>query len=322
MNIYPWQQNSWDEIFSDELKMPHAYIFYGAQTQEINKFTSELVKSVLCSKSSKDHFACGVCQNCFWCETNHPDLKIVESSSDIDEKSNSDVLNISNAREVKKFLELTPHQTNGKKIIVVYDAQRLNVAASNALLKSIEEPPNDCLIIFTLNDLANLLPTIASRCRLMPFFKPTINEAKKFLNETNNSNLIDSLQLYNNSPLQLINEKELLATTNTIVNELKRGDKIDLMKINSIWLESGLAWVINLLQKWSYDLLLCKLSEGHSYFPKDVKIVKELAVNADLSRLIIFQKSLNSIKSYAKTTVNKEINLSAVMIEYKKIFIS
>ena len=320
MNIYPWQKSSWNELFLDELKMPHAYIFYGTQTQEINKFVDELIKSILCSQPSEEKFSCGECQDCLWSKTNHPDLKIVESSSDKDENLNSDVLNVANAREVKKFLELTPHQANGKKIVAVYDAERLNIAASNALLKTIEEPPNDCLIIFTVNDIANLLPTITSRCRLIPFPKPSIKDAKEFLNQTDNIDLIDNLQLYNNAPLQLINEKEMLANTNIIINELKKGNKIDLMKINNIWLDNGLVWIINLVQKWAYELLLCKLSEGHNYFPNNIKAVQELALNADLSKLLTYQISLNTIKSYAKTTVNKEINLGTVMIEYKKIF--
>ena len=107
MNIYPWQKNAWSEVFSNKDKMPHAYIFYGAQTLEINKFVDELIKSVLCSKPTNEDFACGECQDCLWSDTNHPDLKVVESSSDKDEKLNSDILNIANAREVKKFLELT-----------------------------------------------------------------------------------------------------------------------------------------------------------------------------------------------------------------------
>tara|TARA_B100001105_G_scaffold253136_1_gene246096 strand:+ start:1152 stop:2120 length:969 start_codon:yes stop_codon:yes gene_type:complete len=320
MNIYPWQKSSWNELFLDELRMPHAYIFYGTQTQEINKFVDELIKSILCSQPSEENFACGKCQDCLWSKTNHPDLKIVESSSDKDENLNSDVLNVANAREVKKFLELTSHQANGKKIVAVYDAERLNIAASNALLKIIEEPPNDCLIIFTVNDIASLLPTITSRCRLITFPKPSIKDAKEFLSQTDNIDLIDNLQLYNNAPLQLINEKEMLANTNIIINELKKGNKIDLMKINNIWLDNGLVWIINLVQKWAYELLLCKLSEGHNYFPNNIKAVQELALNADLSKLLTYQISLNTIKSYAKTTVNKEINLGTVMIEYKKIF--
>ena len=312
MNIYPWQKKSWVEVFSNEAKMPHANIFYGPQTLEINKFVYELIKSVLCSQPTKEHFACCECQDCLWSETSHPDLKVVERGPDKDEKLNSDILNIANAREVKKFLELTSHQANGKKIVVIYGAERLNVAASNALLKTIEEPPNNCLIILTVNNLANLLPTITSRCRLISLTNPSKEDAKNFLEETNNVDLISSLELYNNSPLQLISEKEMLADINIILDELK--------KVNNIWLNNGLAWIINLLQKWSYEILLYKLSEEHTYFPDDIKVIHKLALNADLSKLLTYQKSLNTIKSYAQKSVNKEINLNSVIIEYKNIF--
>jgi DNA polymerase-3 subunit delta' len=320
MNIYPWQKNSWGELFFNESKMAHAYIFYGTQIEEVNKFASEVVRSVLCSNISKEKFACGACQNCVWSKANHPDLKIVDSNFDRDETLKTDIINIANVRDAIKFLEITSHQPSGKKILVVYDANRLNIAASNALLKTIEEPPNNCLIIFTVNNLANLLPTIISRCRLISFLKPSIEDATEFLKETNNFNLIDNLQLYNNSPLQLISEKEMLANINIIINELKKGKRIDLMQINNIWLSNGLTWIINLLQKWSYELLLCKLSNSYSYFPKEIKAVQELASNADLSKLLTYQKTLNKIKSYAESKANKEINLGSVMIEYKKIF--
>jgi len=320
MNIYPWQKSSWVEIFSNELKMPHAYIFYGPQDTEIHKFVDELIKSVLCSNPNSENFACGKCQDCLWSKTNHPDLKVVESSFDRGEKVSTDTLNVANAREVKNFLELTSHQENGKKIVVIYDAERLTIAASNALLKTVEEPPNNCLIVFTVNNLPNLLPTITSRCRLFSFPKLSIEDAKDFLRQTDNADLINSLSLYNNSPLQLIDNKEMLTNTGVVIDELKKGQEIDLMKVNSIWLKNGLSWIINLLQKWAYELLLCKLSEGHSYFPYDIEVVSELALRADLGKLLTYQKSLNTIKSYAQKTVNKDINLNSVMIEYKKIF--
>ena len=320
MNIYPWQKSAWVEVFSNKLKMPHAYIFYGAQGTESHKFVDELIKSVLCSSPSSENFACRKCQDCLWSETNHPDLKVVESALDRGEKVSTDTLNVANAREVKNFLELTPHQENGKKIVVIYGAERLTIASSNALLKTIEEPPNNCLIIFTVNNLANLLPTITSRCRLIAFSKPNIKDAEEFLRQSDNANLIDNLSLFNNSPLELINNKEMLSNVYIVIGELKKGDEIDLMKVNSIWLNNGLVWIINILQKWAYELLLCKLSDEHNYFPSDKEVVRKLALNADLSKLLIYQNSLNTIKSYAQKAVNKEINLNSVMIEYKNIF--
>ena len=318
MNIYPWQKKTWDSLFLNKTKMPHAFIFYGTQSIEINSFVSELVKSILCSKPSFDNFACNLCKNCLWGEANHPDLKIVDNDLDKDQSAN--IINISNVRKIKRFLELTSHQSNGKKIVVLYNSEKLTVAASNALLKTIEEPPNDCLIILTINDLANILPTVTSRCRLVSFPKPTSEQAKEVLEKTNNSDLIQNLNLYNNSPLELIDDKDMLLNVNTILIELKKGKEIDLMKINNVWIDNGLVWIVNLLQKWSYELLLSKLSAGNNYFPSDKQVVRDLSLNADLNKLLTFQKSLNKIKSYAKTSVNKEINLNSVMIEYKKIF--
>ena len=318
MNIYPWQKKTWDSLFLNKTKMPHAFIFYGTQSIEINLFVSELVKSILCSKPSFNNFACNECQNCLWGEANHPDLKIVDNDLDKDQSAN--IINVSNVRKIKKFLELTSHQSNGEKIVVLYNAEKLTVAASNALLKTIEEPPNDCLIILTINDLANILPTVTSRCRLVSFSKPSNEEAKEVLEKTNNSDLIHNLNLYNNSPLELIDDKDKLLNVNTILIELKKGKEIDLMKINNVWIDNGLVWIVNLLQKWSHELLLSKLSNGYNYFPSDKQVVHDLSLKANLSKLLTFQKSLNRMKSYAKTAVNKEINLHSVMIEYKKIF--
>ncbi len=320
MNIYPWQLSTWNEIFLNKIKMPHAQIFYGYKTEEINKFVNELSKSLLCSNPDDQNFPCGTCQNCLWAKTNHPDLKIVDT--DLENDNNSNLINVSSVRDAKKFLELTSHQKNGKKIIVIFNAERLTVGASNALLKTIEEPPDNCLIFLTVKDIADLLPTITSRCRLISLCKPSIDEAKKFLLKTDNNDLIDYLELFNSSPIELINEKESISQINTVLDELKKGEKINLININKSWLDNGLVWIINLLQKWAYEVLLNKISQGYNYFPKEQNTIRQLALNADLGKLLSYQKTLNEIKIYARKPVNKEINLNSVMIEYKKIFIA
>ena len=319
MSIYPWQRSSWVEVFSNKLKMPHAYILHGAQTLEINKFADELIKSVLCSKTNKEYFACGKCQDCLWSKTNHPDLIRVINNSE-EKNLKTDILKVDDIRGAKDFLQTSSHQANGKKIVSIYGADRLNIQASNALLKIVEEPPDNSLIIFTVNKLNNLLPTIISRCRLVSFSKPSKDDAIEFLKQTDNAEFIDNLSLYNNLPLELINDKEMLTSINIILVELKKGQEIDLMKVNSAWLNNGLAWIINILQKWTYELLLSKLTQGYSFFPKDIEVISKLALRADLSKLLTYQKTLNTIKSYHQIAINKEINLDSVMIEYKKIF--
>ena len=111
MNIYPWQKNSWGELFFNESKMAHAYIFYGTQIEEVNKFASEVVRSVLCSNISKEKFACGACQNCVWSKANHPDLKIVDSNFDRDETlkmDNKSVFGKDLMRKVRQYQNENP----------------------------------------------------------------------------------------------------------------------------------------------------------------------------------------------------------------------
>ncbi len=67
---------------------------------------------------------------------------------------------VDDIRGIKEFLSLSSHQPNGKKVVVIYDAQRFNLSSANALLKFLEEPPEDTHILLTTNALSNLAATI------------------------------------------------------------------------------------------------------------------------------------------------------------------
>lgn len=90
-------------------------------------------------------------------EQNNPDLLLLspEPSIGIDE-----------VRNLQKFLQLKPFK-NDKKIAIITGAQELTLEAQNSLLKTLEEPPPNSLIILTVSDLSLMLPTIISRCELV-----------------------------------------------------------------------------------------------------------------------------------------------------------
>jgi len=74
------------------------------------------------------------------------------------------------------------------------------------------------------------------------------------------------------------------------------------------------------MQKWSYDLLLFKLTQEISYFPAEKLALEKLAGQSSLPNMLVFQKKLNEIKAYASKPVNKEINMEVMMMEYRKMF--
>ena len=318
MNIYPWHQSSWDRMFVGAKKFPHGLIFYGPSDSGINKFATIASKKLICSNSNEGSNYCGNCQNCSWFDAqSHPDLFSVNNTALEETKAR---INIESIRELKIFFELSSHQKNGKKVAVIYDAHQMNLAASNALLKILEEPPNDSVIILTTSDLSNLLPTIKSRSRLESFPKPSYEDATSYLKSINKYDLSPFLQFYNGNPLALVNDHENYPLLIEIINSLKQGKKLNLSDIDGRWFSNGLLWLINLLQKWSYDILLFKLTNQQYYFPNEELTINKLAKNSNTSSLIKFQKMLIDVKLYATSPVNKEINLDIILINYRKIF--
>ena len=240
MNIYPWHQSNWKNLFFDVKRFSHGLILHGPSNSGINDFASIASKKLICTNSKGSESYCGDCQNCSWFDSqSHPDLFAINNSSLEEAKS---IVNIDLIRELKVFFELSSHQKNGKKVAVIYDAHQMNLAASNALLKILEEPPNNSIVILTTSNLSNLLPTIKSRSRLESFSKPSYDDAIKFLKNINKEELKSFLQFYNGNPIALINEHVNHPLLMNIIRSLKQGKKFDLSSISK---SAGIALINN-----------------------------------------------------------------------------
>ena len=319
MKIYPWHQSNWDSLFADTIRFPHGLIFHGPHDSGINNFASIASKKLICSNSNGGENYCGNCKNCSWFDSqSHPDIFFINNSSLEEVKA---IINIDLIRELKDFFELSSHQKEGRKVAVIYDAHQMNLPASNALLKILEEPPNNSVIILTTSNLSSLLPTIKSRSRLEAFSKPTYEDAINFLKNINKEDLKPFLHFYNGNPLALINEHANQPLMIEIISSLKQGKKFNLSNIDGRWFSNGLSWLINLLQKWSYDILLSKLINQQYYFPNEELIINQLAKNSNIAALLKFQKILIDVKLNSISPLNKEINLDIIFINYRKIFI-
>lgn len=93
----------------------------------------------------------------------HPDLLVLEG----------DDIKIDDARKVPEFLALTPAESDWR-VVIIDSADAMNRNAANALLKTIEEPPSQAMILLVSHNPGILLPTIRSRCRVFKF--PKLNE--------------------------------------------------------------------------------------------------------------------------------------------------
>jgi DNA polymerase-3 subunit gamma/tau len=151
----------------------HAYLFSGPKGTGKTSVARILAKSVNCL-DAKDGVSCGKCAHCVAFENNQM-MDLIE----IDAASNRSIDNI---RELISKIALAPSQ--GKyKIYVIDEAHQLTKDASNALLKTLEEPPAHAIFVLATTEPDKLLPTIVSRCQRFDFRYVPVDEATKYLGE-------------------------------------------------------------------------------------------------------------------------------------------
>lgn len=146
-------------------RLPHALIFSAGDLTHMEK-TGRLLSQFLLCEQPKSHMACGICHNCqlFQAES-HPDFFSLFG------EGKTRTIKIDAVRALTEFLHQTASISH-YRVVLILNAQDLNTAASNALLKSLEEPGDNTLLILITHDEHLLLPTLRSRAQVIHFKNP------------------------------------------------------------------------------------------------------------------------------------------------------
>jgi DNA polymerase III subunit delta' len=138
-------------------RLAHAYLFEGPEGIGKQLVALALTRAVVCSEGT----GCGSCVACRKVDHhNHPDLHLLEPDGAS--------IKIEQIRALQKELSYRPLEA-AKKICIIDAAERMNPAAGNALLKTLEEPSGEALIILLSSHPERVLPTIRSRSQRLPF---------------------------------------------------------------------------------------------------------------------------------------------------------
>ncbi|MBS3798727.1 DNA polymerase III subunit delta' [Pseudoalteromonas sp. BDTF-M6] len=155
--MYPWLSNVQQQYAQQQQqgRLHHAHLLYGAEGVGKGILAEQLCKALLCEQAEQMH-PCGQCKGCkLIAAGTHPDLLMLsgEGSS----------IGVDAIRAISDFVQHSAQQ-GGAKCVIIPNAQRMTVAASNALLKTLEEPNNHCYLWLLSPGTANLSATILSRC--------------------------------------------------------------------------------------------------------------------------------------------------------------
>ena len=166
-------------------RLSHAYVLAGPEGIGKAKFARLLAQSMFCRERQPDKIeACGECRACrsfvagTWPDFIQIGLPAGKTQIPVELISGSDE---KKGREGLCFeLSMSP-QASDRRVAIINDSQRMNAEGANALLKTLEEPPAQALILLICDNADSLLPTIRSRCQVVRFFPLTEADVRDIL---------------------------------------------------------------------------------------------------------------------------------------------
>ncbi len=179
---YPWQQPYWAKLlhWQQQGRLPHALLFTGPSGIGKHHLAETFAHYLLCEKPQSD-LPCGQCKSCLLNQAQtHPDYARIAP------EEAGRAIKVDQIRGLTEFLSQTSQQ-GAMKVIVLDGADLLNTNAANALLKGLEEPAKNTLLILVSGQPGKIMATIRSRCQIMqlplpveeqvlPWLKPLVGE--------------------------------------------------------------------------------------------------------------------------------------------------
>lgn len=292
----------------------HAYIIGGEEGSGKYTLANAFAKALQCESGGSE--SCGECKSCKQAESgNHPDIIYVTH-----EKPNT--ISVSEIREqVVNSMPIKPY--NGKyKIYIIRDGEKMTEEAENALLKTIEEPPEYGIVMILTSNPEKLLPTIRSRCMLITtkpikekdihdflVSKYEVDEKKAtFAIEYGQGNLGKAIMLATNEEYEQLIQSVISLETN--IYDMTMDDIADAiqhctsfqMKINDY---------LDLMMMWYRDILVLKVTGNPDkiLFKEQYLTIREQSKYLSFNELEEKSQSINN----AKTRINANANLADIM---------
>lgn len=319
---YPWQTQQW-QYLSNRYQadhLPHALLLSGAKGLGQHDFALAFAKLILCEQGKQSNSACGKCRACLLIQANsHPDFYQVQPEEE------GKQIRIDAIRETVKQLNQTALQNN-YKIILLQPAEALNVAASNALLKNLEEPAGKTLFFLVSNELSQIAATIRSRCQLVQFSAPNKETAKQWLQpllkQGQNSELL--LTLAEQAPLQALalayedrlQEREQLFTH---LNQISNNKAVP-SQIAVKWLKHDAKELLNGFINIVVDCVRINMGMPSNAILNSDKIefIKQLAKNISVMKLFGYLDELYQLRGQLNQTaqLNQQLLLENIFCKW------
>ncbi|MCY0388115.1 DNA polymerase III subunit delta' [Robbsia sp. Bb-Pol-6] len=349
--LYPWQQAAWHALGDLRARWPHALLIHGQAGIGKTRFARQLAKALLCEGAQADARPCGACLACHWFEQgNHPDLRAVfpenlapepsegDASAEATEgdtaartagtggksgasKAPSKEIKVEQVRSLLEFCGIGAHRS-GHRVVLLYPAEALNAASSNALLKTLEEPPEGVVFLIVTSRIERLLPTIVSRCRQWPLGTPAAAPATAWLAAQGVSDAAAALAQAGGAPLAALEAEGGGdgAHRQFVLTQLAAGERCDAFACGETLQKVAVPMVLGWLQRWLYDLLSLRLAGTVRYYPNQQAALARCVAAADTVGLARMNQELARQRATEQHPLNARLVCEALFVRYRELF--
>lgn len=316
--LFPWLTESWRTLLAyvHNDRIPHALLITGHSGAGTTHIAEAFAKLLLCKKKGVD-YACGQCSSCkLFLARTHPDFSLVEP-----EEPGKEIA-IDSIRALGGVLSLTP-QYGGFRIVQINSAHRLNRAAANSLLKTLEEPLDRTVLMLVTDSPSALPATVVSRCQRIAIPMPRKNLALPWLHRQKSHEHWDVLlALAWGAPLQALD----LAQSDYLAQRVRAFElwlklcrnEIDPVIVAESWSEYSSDQALCWLTSWVIDLIrLCHHPEHAFIFNPDQRMnLQVIAGQLNLRRLFYYLDALFRAKGLLEGQVNRQLLLEDLLIKW------
>lgn len=318
------QKNTVDHLKKavTENKISHAYLFIGEDGSGKKMLAQLFAESILCTEGSGE--PCGHCISCKQAASfNNPDLCYITH-----EKPN--IISVDEIRaQLNSDIVIKPYEWS-HKVYIIDEAEKMNEQAQNAILKTIEEPPEYAVIILLVTNEKQLLPTILSRC-VKIYMRPVEKDLiKKILMEKHGISgyMADIAATFADGvpgrAVDFAASEDFSALKDSVVSLMKQIHRLPASKFPEIIAEWGDKELINerlqLVNMWYRDVLVAKSADDPErlLFKDEESDIYKAASELEYSEIDDRIRAVSELKDRFRANVNPDASLMLFLLKLRK----
>jgi DNA polymerase-3 subunit delta' len=329
--LFPWQREAAAAALAARARWPHGLLLEGPRGIGKRDLALHFARALLCESPLSDGAPCGRCASCGYVDAGaHPDLRLIEPI-ERDEEGNErpvEEIVVDRVRELIEFTQLSTHRQRSKVAIII-PAERMNAAAANALLKTLEEPPPATYLMLVAHHPSQLRETLVSRCRRLVAPQPERAAAAAWLAQQGAAQPELLLAQAGGAPLlaaaladpAVQREREVLIDALSrpqLFSPVALGARIDVCRKDER--KAVLADVVYWLTTWVADLATSMNGGAPRFHPDRADALARLAVQVARLSLFRYYQELLRQRGLLGHPLTPRLVAEAMLFEYQGLF--